>query len=107
MILVVVNSLTTKRNAIIPAVSTCLHLYHLADLSLSTQRMLKLRTTLFFLFSTFCNSFMLFPTVYLLPQFFQGVSSLYPLNCPRLNSSGPRLDFASFRYRHGPLSRHL
>lgn len=47
--------LFTKRNAIIP------------------PRMLKVRTTVFFLIASFLNSFMFMPAVYLLPQFFQAV----------------------------------
>ncbi|WVQ80702.1 hypothetical protein IAT38_002807 [Cryptococcus sp. DSM 104549] len=51
----VIHCLTTKKNAIIPA------------------RMLRTRTTLFFMFGSFLQSLMLVPCQYLLPQFFQGV----------------------------------
>ncbi|WVQ80703.1 hypothetical protein IAT38_002808 [Cryptococcus sp. DSM 104549] len=51
----VIHFLTTKRNAIIPA------------------RMLRTRTTLFFMFGSFFQSMMLMPSQFLLPQFFQGV----------------------------------
>lgn len=54
-VLLFLHILFTKRNAIIP------------------KRMLKLRTTVFFLIASFFNSFMFMPAVYLLPQFFQGV----------------------------------
>jgi len=37
--------------------------------------MMKIRTTTFFVIGSFCNSFMLMPINFLLPQFFQGVSS--------------------------------
>jgi len=51
----VVNFLTTKRNAIIPA------------------RMFKIRTTLFFLIGSLFQAFAFIPSNYLLPQLFQGV----------------------------------
>lgn len=54
-LLLLLHILFTKRNAIIP------------------PRMLKVRTTVFFLIASFFNSFMFMPAVYLLPQFFQGV----------------------------------
>ncbi|KAK8858940.1 hypothetical protein IAR55_003171 [Kwoniella newhampshirensis] len=53
--LAVIHFLTTKRNAIVPA------------------RMLKTRTTLFFMFGSFFQSLMFMPAQFLLPQFFQGV----------------------------------
>lgn len=48
------HALTTKRNAILP------------------PRMLKMRTTMFFMFGSMCQSIMLYPVAFLLPQFFQG-----------------------------------
>lgn len=37
--------------------------------------MMKIRTTTFFVIGSFCNSLMFMPINFLLPQFFQGVSS--------------------------------
>ncbi|ORY34557.1 major facilitator superfamily domain-containing protein [Naematelia encephala] len=55
LIATVAYFLTTKRNAIIPA------------------RMFKNRTTLLILFGSFANSFTFMPSMYLLPQYLQGV----------------------------------
>jgi hypothetical protein len=41
---------------------------------LTPQRLMKIRTTVFFIIGSFLNSVMLMPVNYLLPQFFQGVS---------------------------------
>lgn len=60
--------MTTKRNAIIPAVGPTHR--HVAD----CQRLFKIRTTSFFVVGSFFNSLMFMPVAYLLPQFFQGVS---------------------------------
>lgn len=48
------HALTTKRNAILP------------------PRMLKMRTTMFFMFGSMCQSLVFMPVNFLLPQFFQG-----------------------------------
>nr|ODN93914.1 hypothetical protein L203_00082 [Cryptococcus depauperatus CBS 7841] len=56
MALAVIHFLTTKKNAIIPA------------------RLLRTRTTLFFMIGSFFQSLIFMPSLFLLPQFFQGIS---------------------------------
>ena len=83
MIGAVANFLTTKRNAIIPAVSLVFTLQTKIKsdpTSSFLQRMFKIRTTLFFLMGSTFQSFAFLPSNYLLPQLFQGVRGSSPLS---------------------------
>lgn len=79
LILSIIHSFRTKRNAIIPPVSLVIDQVGPALITLCyAQRLMRNRTTLFFTIGAFMNSMIFMPANFLLPQFFQGVSIHHP-----------------------------